>query len=31
MTPEVGHAALVVALGFAVVQALVPMIGSFNG
>ena len=31
MTPELGHAALIIALGFAVIQALVPMIGSFNG
>ena len=30
MTPELGHAALIVALCFAVVQALVPMLGSFN-
>ena len=31
MTPELGHAALIVALCFALVQALVPMLGSFNG
>ena len=31
MTPELGHAALIIAVWFAVAQAVVPMAGSFTG
>jgi cytochrome c-type biogenesis protein CcmF len=31
MTPELGHAALIIALFFAIAQAAVPMVGSFTG
>ena len=31
MTAELGHSALIVALCLAVIQAIVPMVGSFAG
>lgn len=31
MIPELGHLAMILALGFALVQAIIPLIGAWRG